>query len=218
VDEQGNRWRIPKGDVAYDQPGPLGPERVCREVCTERDLLNVHGTFYELPAENAGGFPLLRPIASHNFRIKDFATYRGLLCLSGVVRNPAADNDRIIRSTDGKCALWLGSVDDLWHFGKPRGVGGPWSETAVEANVPSDPYLMTGYDQKSLALSHASDDSVTFSIQLDFTGTGTWTRWKELTVAADETQSYEFPRELSAYWVRLVSHQRTTATAVFTYK
>ena len=86
VDENGKRWRLPKGDAAFDQPGPLGAERLCREVCTERNLLNVHGTFYELPAENAGGFIKLRPIATHNRRIHDFASYRGLLVMSGVAR------------------------------------------------------------------------------------------------------------------------------------
>ena len=37
-----------------------------REVVTERDLFNCAGTFYELPADNAGGFAMVRPIATHN--------------------------------------------------------------------------------------------------------------------------------------------------------
>jgi len=45
VDGKGKRWRLPKGHAACDHAGPLGAERVCREVCTERNLLNVHGTF-----------------------------------------------------------------------------------------------------------------------------------------------------------------------------
>ena len=74
----------PRATRPSTNPAPLGAERVCREVCTERNLLNVHGTFYELPAENAGGFIKLRPIATHNRRIHDFASYRGLLVMSGV--------------------------------------------------------------------------------------------------------------------------------------
>ena len=46
VDEAGNRWRLPKGEPALEQPGESGHARVCREVCTERNLLNVGGTFY----------------------------------------------------------------------------------------------------------------------------------------------------------------------------
>ncbi len=75
VDDAGNRWRLPSGE----QPGATalkGGYRVVREVATERDLMHVHGTFYELPAENAGGFRKLRPIASHKFFVHDFCSYQ----------------------------------------------------------------------------------------------------------------------------------------------
>ncbi len=51
VDDDGDRWRLPKGDPAFESDGLLGSERVDREVVTERDLFNCHGTFYELPAQ-----------------------------------------------------------------------------------------------------------------------------------------------------------------------
>jgi hypothetical protein len=38
-----------------------GALRKAREVCTERDLLQAHGSFYELPALNAGGAIRLAP-------------------------------------------------------------------------------------------------------------------------------------------------------------
>jgi hypothetical protein len=59
---------------------------------TERDLFNAHGTFYELPAKNAGGFVKVRPVATHNFRIHDYCSYRGLFILSQasvITRRPA---------------------------------------------------------------------------------------------------------------------------------
>ncbi|MCA9156628.1 MAG: hypothetical protein KDA38_17700, partial [Planctomycetales bacterium] len=96
VDEDGNRWRLPKGDPAFDEAGPFGPARIDREVCTERDLLNCHGTFYELPARNAGGFAKVRPIATHNRRIQDYASYRGLLVLSGISKDAPETNSHII--------------------------------------------------------------------------------------------------------------------------
>ena len=52
VDDAGRRWRLPKGDEAFDTLTSAGAYRVDREVVTERDLFNCHGTFYELPAEN----------------------------------------------------------------------------------------------------------------------------------------------------------------------
>ncbi|HOX02513.1 MAG TPA: hypothetical protein P5555_09570 [Candidatus Paceibacterota bacterium] len=215
ADESGQRWRLPKGDPALDQPGPLGYARLCREVCTERNLLNVGGTFYEVPAENAGGFIKLRPIATHNRRIHDFASYRGLLVLSGVA--DGARGDHIIRSDDGKCALWAGAVDDLWSFGKPRGRGGPWFNSPVKANAPSDAYLATGFDQKRLTLSHASKQLVSFKVEADVAGTRTWSEVAVLKVEAGETTDYEFPAAFGAYWLRVTADADTTATAQFEY-
>ncbi|MBM3881387.1 MAG: hypothetical protein FJ387_16955 [Verrucomicrobia bacterium] len=218
VDDAGNRWRLPKGDPALDAHGPLGAERVCREVCTERDLFNAHGTFYELPAENAGGFAKVRPIATHNRRIKDYASYRGLLVLSGVAADAPAGNPHIIRSDDGQCALWVGAVDDLWQLGKPRGRGGPWHDAVVQAGVPSDPYLMSGYDTKHLRLAHHAPAPVRFRVDVDLSGTGQWVTYRHFEVPAGRGLEHRFPDAFGAYWVRLIAGQDTTATAVFTYE
>jgi hypothetical protein len=215
VDENGQRWRLPKGDAALEQPGPLGPARLCREVCTERNLLNVGGTFYELPAQNAGGFSKLRPIATHNRRIHDFASYRGLLVVSGLADH--AGGERIVRSEDGRCALWVGAVDDLWQFGKPRGRGGPWLDTEVKAGQPSDACLASGYDRKRLALSHRGQRAVTFTIEADFTGTGTWSETAAVRVKPGARVQHQFPDAFGAYWLRVTALADTTATAQFEY-
>lgn len=214
--EHGKRWRLPKGDAALDQPGKYGNARLCREVCTERNLLNVVGTFYELPAVNAGGFSKLRPIATHNRRIHDFASYRGLLVISGLAAGAKGEN--IIRSDDGQCALWAGAVDGLWRFGKPRGVGGPWLRTAVQANMPSDAYLATGYDRKRLMLSHTSSEAITFRVEADCSGTGQWSELVVLTVKPGQKLRHNFPDAFGAYWLRLVADKDSTATATFTYE
>ena len=215
VDEKGRRWRLPKGDAAFDAPGVLGDERVDREVVTERDLFNCHGTFYELPADSSGGFGKIRPIATHNRRIKDYASYRGLFVISGIAGD--AKGEHIIRSDDGKFALWVGALDDLWQFGKPRGHGGPWFDSSVKALVPSDAYLASGYDHKKLTLSHTSQESVTFKIESDITGTGKWGEVTSLTVKPGEKLEYKFPEAFAAYWLRVTSSADTTATAQFEY-
>ncbi len=216
VDDNGARWRLPKGDPAFDKPGVLGDERISREVCTERDLFNAAGTFYELPAENAGGFSKIRPITTHNRRIKDYASYRGLLVLSGI-NDDARLNEHLIRSDDGKCSLWVGAVDDLWQLGKARGRGGPWKDTPVKQDEPSDPYLMTSYDKKSVHLSHTSTEPVNFRLEADIAGNGHWVVYREFTVAPGKTIRHIFPNAFSAYWVRLVASKSTTATAIFNY-
>ena len=215
TDENGKRWRLPKGDAALGSAAEFGNARLSREVCTERNLLNAGGTFYELPAENAGGFIRLRPIATHNRRIHDFASYRGLLVLSGIAAD--AKGEHIIRSDDGQCALWAGAVDDLWQFGKPRGTGGPWLETSVRAKVPSDAYLATGYDQKRLTLSHAGKQPITFRVEADFTGTGQCSEVISLEVKPGEKRAHDFPDAFGAYWLRVVASADTTATAQFDY-
>jgi hypothetical protein len=212
VDEHGKRWRLPKGDAGFAESDHA---RLSREVCTERNLLNAGGTFYELPAENAGGFIKIRPITTHNRRIHDFASYRGLLVLSGIADE--ARGEHVIRSDDGKSALWVGAVDDLWQFGKPRGVGGPWLETSVKANVPSDAYLATGYDHKRLTLSHAGKKPITFKVEADYTGTGQWSELLSLHVTPGKTLRHNFPDAFGAYWLRVSASADTTATAQFEY-
>lgn len=120
VDDAGRRWRLPRGANELAAPGPLGLERVAREVCTERDLFNCHGTFYELPAENAGGFAKIRPVTTHNRRIHDYCSYRGLLVMTGIA--DGATSPHIVRSADGRAAVWVGVVDDLWELGRPGGL------------------------------------------------------------------------------------------------
>src|SRR3546814_19472321 len=113
IDDNGRRWRLPRGAEAYTELTESDELRICREVATERDLLNLHGTFYELPAENADGFAKVRPIASHGLAVYDYASYRGLLVMTGIEGTHRA-NEHIISSADGKAHVWVGSIEYLW--------------------------------------------------------------------------------------------------------
>ena len=161
--QDGQRWRLPRGDARFDQAGALGWPRGIREVCSERFLMDVHGSFYEMPREH--GLPLIRPVCSHRKAIADFCSWRGLLVLSGVRADAAADA-HVVRFGDTG-ALWFGMVDDLWRLGKPVGLGGPWLDSAVAAGAPSDPYLMTGYDRKTLTLSHDQSGPLAITVEVD---------------------------------------------------
>lgn len=216
VDEKGRRWRLPKGDAAFDDAGPFGVERIDREVCTERDLLNVHGTFYELPAENAGGLAKVRPISTHNRRIHDYCSYRGLLVISGI--ESGTKHEHVITSDDGLCQLWVGAVDDLWQFGKPRGIGGPWKKSKVTKDQPSDAYLITAYDKRSLSIEHDAGAAVKFRLEVDFTGYGDWSHYQTITAEPGKPTAFSFPADFAAYWVRLVADRDCTATATFVYE
>lgn len=213
VVEDGKTYRLPK-NPAYTDTSRLAFARVCREVATERDLFNIHGTFYELPARNAQGFAKIRPVATHNLAIHDYASHFGMLFLTGLKDTQAGGH--VLASADGRTAVWAGVIDDLWQLGKPRGEGGVWNGTAVKAGVPSDPYLMTGFDRKSVRLLSAADTRITLEIDVD--GTELWVPCQTFTLKAGDAQTYRFPEGFSAYWVRAVSSADTTATVMFTYE
>jgi len=218
VDDLGRRWRFPLGAQQYTELTEAAALRLCREVATERDLMDLHGTFYELPAENADGFAKVRPVASHNFRIHDYASYRGLLVMTGVDPEKAEGNEHIIVSEDGQAAVWAGTIDDLWKMGKPMGKGGPWYRTEVQSGIPSDPYLFGFYDKRSLKLSHESNEPVTFRIEMEPIGHGPWMRYQTVTVAPGETFEHAFPDAVQARWIRFVADKSTVATALLKYE
>lgn len=57
-------------------------------------------------------------MASHNFRINDYASYRGMLIMTGINSEDVKNNPHVIVSKDGKAAVWAGVIDDLWKMGK----------------------------------------------------------------------------------------------------
>lgn len=217
VDDRGRRWRLPRASTDLDAATNAGELRICREVATERDMLSACGTFFELPAENADGFAKIRPVASHNLRVTDFGGYRGMLLISGI-KPDAPASEHIIRSADGKAALWAGAIDDLWKLGKPRGLGGPWKNTKVKAGQPSDPYLMWGYDKRTLTLSTDDAQAVNLKVELDLTGTGLWVTYKEAKLKAGAQLSLEFEPAVQARWLRVTADAACTATAQLKYE
>jgi hypothetical protein len=210
--------RLPKGSPAFDKPLAEGWPRDEREVESERTLANIHGTFYEVPFWIVGEGPLftkMKPVCSHNKRIDDFATWRGLLWLSGV-KSDAPASEHVIRSNDGETALWAGGVDDLWKLGKPIGQGGPWKNTLVKANAASDPYLMNGYDKKTLLMK--ADRDCTVRIEVDFDLMSGFHSYRTFELKAGQQVEHLFPAGFNAHWVRFVCSVDATATAWLRYE
>jgi hypothetical protein len=192
-----------------------------REVASERYLANIAGTFYEIPrmptGQAAPDFLRMKPIASHRYNIRDYCTWRGLLVLTGTTPKAPADG-HFFKSPDNKSGLWFGKTDDLWKLGKPRGAGGPWHNTPVTANTPSDPFLVTNFDKKSLTLSHDAKDPVTFTIQINFMNNQTWRTYHKITAPPGQPATHDFPDGYQAHWARLLTDKPCTATATFTYE
>ncbi len=238
VDDDGTRYRLPVGNSWFlDHPKAVDHQRVAREVCTERDLFQAGGTFYELPARNAGGFAKIRPVCSHDKFIHDYCTWRGLMVLTGLSPQASKTDPHVLASDDGKAAVWLGSVDDLWKFGSAKGQGGPWTNTQVEVGETSDAYLTTGYGKKRLKAD--SSEATTLVIECDLQGNGTWTPVGKLELSASSAQT---PHQLhingathpvasaangemplpdvlnAAYWIRFRAEKPSIVSLLLTYE
>ncbi len=81
--------------------------------------------------------------------------------------------------------------------------------------VPSDPYVMTGFDRKSVAL--ASDRAAKIDLEFDITGDGVWVPLRSVALAAGERRELDLGG-IRAYWVRAVSDTDCTASVTFRYE
>jgi len=216
-DSKGRRWRLPYGKHKFTELMQQQKMRVVREVVTERDLLHLGGTFFELPAENADGYAKIKPIASHQLLMCDFASYRGLLVVSGASDTTAGNAARMRKSTDGKIAVWTGAVDDLWSLGKPKGKGGPWFRTKVAAGDLSDPYLIGGYDQRKLKLFNHGKDQMNIKMEIDPTGSGEWFEARTFVIAPSSSFGFTFPPSLQGKWVRFHAIRSGEISTVLEY-
>ena len=135
------------------------------------------------------------------------------MVISGTKRDAGKDG-HYFSTKMGSAGLWFGNVDDLWKLGQPVGHGGPWKDTDVKAGDLSLPYLMTGYDKKSVELSSTKD--VAISLEADFDHNG-WYLYKTFDVPAGKTITYSFPDGYSAHWIRAVTDKDAKVTVQFLY-
>lgn len=119
----------------------------------------------------------------------------------------------------------------MWRFGKPTGWGGPWLYDAVAPGVPSDPFLMTGFDGKvahfRAEAGAGAAGNVTITIQIDFTGSAghrgahfylqPWSDFAAVPVAVGGYAHFVFPAGFSAHYVRFVADVACNCTAYLTY-
>lgn len=215
ADRRWRTYRLPKASHTFDHWWATEWPRI-RETEHERFLMDCHGMFYELPIWAYGGRPWgVRPISTHLWVLGDFCSWRGMLVLGSDNASPASGSNSLTGEPESN--LWFGKTDDLWNLGKPSGWGGPWWNEPVRANEPSDPFLMTGFDQKCLHLTHDADHTVRFTVEVDFLGSGAWARYKTIEVGGRGYEHHEFPAGFSAHWVRLSADCECAATAYFTY-
>lgn len=215
ADQTWRTYRLPKASHCFDQKWQTEWPRI-RSVEHERFLMDHHGMFYELsPFAYNNRVWGLRPISTHLWVHGDFCSWKGLLVIGS--DNASHESGANYQCAEPQSGIWFGKTDDLWKHGKPKGWGGPWWEDAVEANTPSDSYLMTGFDKKVLHLSHDADATVTFTVEVDFLGSGEWKTYQKIEVPAKGYVPHVFPEGFSAHWLRITSSAACKATAQLHY-
>lgn len=201
-------YRLPKGAQTFDHAWNTEWMRI-RDAQTERFLMDLHGIFYEVPAQVYDGKLLpIRPISNHLRIVPDYCYWRGLFVMGGDQTDSSWGQPQT--------GLWFGQVDDLWKMGKPSGWGSVWLRQDVKANQPSDPFLMTGFDHKVLHIRNSSKTNAAFRIEVDFLGDGSWEPYETVHLN-DSYKHLEFPAGFSAHWVRITSSADCNATATFIY-
>lgn len=203
------RYRLPKGSHSFDHAWNTEWMRI-REVQTERFIMEVFGIFYELPMMTYNGHVWgIKPISYHLRIVPDFVFWRGMFVMAGDQTDHGVGQPQ--------SGLLFQNIDDLWNYGKPTGWGAVWQDEKVSANAISDPFLMTGFDKKTVHFINKGAQAVQFVIEVDVMGNEEWHTYETITVDPKSYSHYEFPDGYSAHWVRVKVNEASTVTVQFVY-
>jgi hypothetical protein len=218
INGEWQKYRLPKASHNFEHFWQTEWPRI-REIETERYMMDASGMLYELsPVAFRGRIWGVKPVCSHIRVIADYCCWKGMMVMGANQTSPIGNCNPVTGYPESN--LWFGKADDLWQWGKPAGWGGVWWKEKAAANVPSDPYLMTGFDNKVLHLQNQSaknGQAVQFKLEVDFLGDGSWAEYDTFAVKENGYVHHEFPKGFSAHWVRLTPDADCTATAYFMY-
>jgi len=203
------RYRLPKGSHSFDHAWNTEWMRI-REVQTERFIMDVHGIFYELPMMTYGGDVWgIKPISYHLRIVPDFCFWRGMFVMAGDQTDHGVGQPQ--------SGLLFQNIDDLWNYGKPTGWGAIWQDEIVSTSATSDPFLMTGFDKKTVHFINKGTEEVEFTIEVDVMGNEEWFIYKTIKVEPNGYSHHEFPNGYSAHWVRVKVNKASKVTVQFVY-
>lgn len=147
-----------------------------------------------------------KPMGNHLSAFEDFTIWRGKLAVLGM-SNWYASHER----SGVDSGLRVITLEDLYRMGKPHGHGGVWKDTSVSAGETSDPFLINGFDQKTLHLE--TDGATDFTIQVDPIGDKSWKDYDMVPFGGAGYDEYIMSGD--GVWVRIKSSDAVTATVWF---
>ena len=205
-------YRLPKGSYTYDPSHGWFTEwpRI-RAIGEGSFLLNMHGTFFDFPSTfDAKAAQGVRPLATHLHYTTDFTEWNGRVVLAGddtsILQNQLASKPQSNLRFVPRSAL-------ATDFGPPIGWGGVWVNDVVSAGRPSDPLLIAGYADRCLHLAHRSPSDVSFAIEVDARGDGSWQESRTVRVPANGYVPVVLAGSAADQWLRVRVDRDCTATA-----
>ena len=205
-------YRLPKGSYTYDPPHGWFTEwpRI-RAIGDGPLLLNMHGTFFDFPvAFDTGHSGGIRPLGTHLHYTTDFTEWQGRVVLAG---DDTSIQQNALAAKPQSNLRFITRSQLATDFGPRSGWGGVWVDDPVAPGAPSDPFLIAGYTDRYIHLSHDLETEVAFTIEIDERGDGAWQAWRTITVASNGYASLLIPRDVKGEWLRVLVNRACVATA-----
>ena len=219
-------YRLPKASHCYDGAHGWNTEWPRIRDIGEKDLLmTMHGMFWKFPkafgTRTSAG---IRPRSTYLKVIGDFCLWNDRLVFGcddtakSEFLNKRPAKGGLAGPGQSQSNLWFAAPEIPDRLGPAIGRGGVWVDEPVSADMPSEPFLLAGFPRRSLFLSHGSDETVCFDLEIDKMGNGEWKKNRSIEVAGNAAQWIELGDDIQGEWIRLrADRDCTNATAWFLY-
>ena len=169
--------------------------------------MTMHGMFWRFPktfsmANTAG----ISPRSTYLKVIGDFCRWQDRIVLGcdDTAKSEFLNKRRAkghIAGPQSQSNLWFLEPQQLDQLGPVIGRGAVWLEDELKSNIPSDPYLLSGFAGRAIHLSTSAASKLTLEIDRD--GRGQWETLDEISV--DGYRWYPLDDALDAVWIRVRS-------------
>lgn len=206
------RYRLPKASYTQDADHGWFTEWPRIRCVDGAYLMCVHGMLYQFPGQfeprQANG---IRPLARHLKMIADYEAWQGgIACACDDAS--LFDNPLLGRFQSN---LWFTTLADIGRMSMPYGFGGPYLRDPVVEHVPSEPFFIGGFTQRTLGISVQNVWGARFTLETDAFGNGAWTPAMAFTLPGDGHAQFVLPDTLPGDWVRIVSDRDISDCTVY---
>lgn len=227
VDKGWTFYRLPKASNSYDGAHGWNTEwpRI-RNVGTDKEpnyLMIMHGMFWHFPKTFSSEYAYgVRPLSSYLKVIGDFCSWDGKLVFG--CDDSAKSEFLNVRKAKGKIAapgqsqsnLWFTSFNQPANTGTKDACGSVWQNEQVKAGEVSDPFIISGWINRTIWILNDSDTEVTYSLEIDEKGYGNWKNYKDV-LLPEHSSMYVDISSAKGEWIRARINKATRATVAFVY-